>query len=183
MVQIYSRMALLHSYFNCHIAPLTIFILLHLKHFKRKNVFSKKQFNLLSDGYILLVKSECKEAFWSIEPLVKEPCRRRELWGTERLKWKAGVKDNFSCVPFQWDAEWVNDSQFGKWDLIFFWVKKHLVISLVVSIFKAMCLRNWEDSVTTWNTHKDPKCLSSVFQLGHWAQMSNFWLFTGRPVG
>lgn len=34
MVQIHSRMALSHSCFNCHISPLTIFILLHLKHFK-----------------------------------------------------------------------------------------------------------------------------------------------------
>lgn len=105
--------------------------------------------------------------------MVKKTCRRREPWGIEILKWKIGMKDDFSCVSFQRDTKWENDSQFGKWDLIFFWVQKHLVILFVVSIFKAMCPRNWEGSMMTWDPPKDPKCLSSVFQFGLWAHMLN----------
>jgi hypothetical protein len=28
----------------------------------------------------------------------------------EIFKWKTGMKDDFSCMPFQWDGEGENDS-------------------------------------------------------------------------
>lgn len=96
------------------------------------------------DNYILLVKSK--------NNMTEQPgssgqktCRRREVRGTES-QMKEGMKNDFSCVPFQWDAEWENDSQSGKWDLIFFWVKKPLLIFLI-SIFQAVSPGSWEDSV------------------------------------